>query len=114
MTTCICSNPPGGGGTCSFRQIAICRSDGINCYVSCIDIPEEMLSRVISGRISLLEVYKFLNEYFEEEYEPVQVTTRWETKLFTKKSGILINKDNKDVIKFTLPKRLAKKYKKRS
>jgi hypothetical protein len=36
MKSCKCSS--GGGGSCSPGQFAICRAEGGECYVSCIDI----------------------------------------------------------------------------
>jgi len=98
MTTCNCTKPPGGGGRCSSSQIAICRTDGINCFVSCIDISAGLLRQLKLGRARASEVYDFVLSNVGDDYEPVKTQ-----KSKNVMSGTLVNKNNLDVINFKLP-----------
>ena len=104
MTTCTCPKPPGGGGRCSSSQIAICRTDGINCFVSCIDIPAGLLRQLKLGRLRASEIYNFVITNVGDDYQPVRTQ---KSRSIT--SGTLVNKNNRDVIKFKLPTAMTKK-----
>lgn len=98
MTTCNCPNPPGGRGRCGSNQIAICRTDGVNCYVTCVDPPRNLLKKTKLGKVKESDIFNFISKEVGRDYEPVKAVRRGIIE-----TGTLVNKNNREIIKFRLP-----------
>jgi hypothetical protein len=101
MTSCNCRTPPGGGGQCGTNQIAICKTVGGSCEVSCVD-PSATLIRLVQQRGWTDPLV--LENLTATIGDPSDVTRLSDPTFFSNlRRGIYVDRLNMEIFRFQLP-----------
>jgi hypothetical protein len=101
MTSCNCSNPPGGGGRCGTDQMAICRTVGGSCQVDCVDLSAALRALLRQRGSADPLVLEYLVMIVGQPSDVARLSDP--NFLANFQRGIYLNRQNVEVARYELP-----------